>query len=443
MTTPKSEKVEEAEILIKVEGVSKSYDPSRRSLSIKETFSDIFQKRSFERQNSLMALENVSFNVKKGEVLGIIGKNGAGKSTILRILSGITQPSSGKIIFKGKIASILEIGTGFHSELSGRENIYLSGTLLGMAEEEISKKEQEIITFSGISNFIDVPVKQYSSGMFLRLAFSISTHLDADILLIDEVLSVGDSAFKLKGFEKIKYLLSKGKAVVIVSHDLGSVLGLCDRIIILEKGKIISEGPPLAQINGYIEQTFTDIHEEKKENLIQSESNQEPIFSLARSWKPDNAPGNEWLKILSMSISKSSYPDIEEITMNDAIHFEIIYTKQKSIATNLSLFISWQLNQPLLSATPLHCHSDSQGNDAKKGLYRATAEFPPNWFNCGLFSAGLFFVTEGEKEKINLPDLIHFKIKKGKPFSGNFHYDGKFPGPLFPAINWKTTLVTE
>lgn len=197
------------------------------------------------------ALRDVSFEVRRGEALGIIGQNGAGKSTILKLLSSITVPSSGEITINGRLAALIEVGSGFHPELTGRENVYLSGSILGMRRAETTRKLDNIIDFAGIRQFIDTPVKRYSSGMFVRLGFSIAAHLDPDILLLDEVLAVGDAAFQFKCLNRVAELRDSGKTIVFISHDLSAVERLCERVLLLERGQIVADGSPAEVIDLY------------------------------------------------------------------------------------------------------------------------------------------------------------------------------------------------
>lgn len=216
-----------------------------------------------EDDSVFWALKNVSFEVKEGEVLGIIGKNGAGKSTLLKILSQITEPTSGKIEIQGRVASLLEVGTGFHPELSGRENIFMNGTILGMTRKEIDSKLDEIIDFSGVEKFIDTPVKFYSSGMKVRLGFSVAAHLDPEILIIDEVLSVGDYEFQAKCLGKMEEVSkSQGRTVLFVSHNMGAVSSLCSRLICLKNGKVSYEGEVLNGIQSYLDSSEILDHSE-------------------------------------------------------------------------------------------------------------------------------------------------------------------------------------
>jgi lipopolysaccharide transport system ATP-binding protein len=210
------------------------------------------------------ALKGVSFNIKPGEVVGIIGKNGAGKSTLLKILSRITDPSAGSAEIKGRVTSLLEVGTGFHEELTGRENIYLNGTILGMTKTEIDKKFDQIVEFSGIDKFIDTPVKRYSSGMTVRLAFSVSAHLDAEILIIDEVLAVGDASFQEKCLGKMEAISNSGRTILFVSHNIPAVKSLCSRTVVLENGQVISD----STVENGIREYFNSLERQSKEISI-------------------------------------------------------------------------------------------------------------------------------------------------------------------------------
>jgi ABC-type polysaccharide/polyol phosphate transport system ATPase subunit len=206
----------------------------------------------------MWALRDVSFQVAQGEALGIVGHNGAGKTTILKILSSITTPTAGEITVRGRMAALVEVGSGFHPELTGRENIDLHGAMLGMRRSEIRRKLDSIIEFSGVGQYIDVPVKRYSSGMYVRLGFSIAAHLDPDILLLDEVLAVGDAAFQAKCLDRIAELRRAGRTVIFISHDLAAVYRLCDRAILLNHGRVVADGPPRQVIDEYQQLTFGD-----------------------------------------------------------------------------------------------------------------------------------------------------------------------------------------
>lgn len=223
---------------IRIQGVSKKYTIGKqKDGSLRGTLASLFSK-SKSQQTEFMALKDVSFTVKQGEVVGIIGKNGAGKSTLLKVLSQITKPSSGRIELNGRVASLLEVGTGFHPELTGRENVFLNGTILGMTRKEVAAKFDEIVAFSGVEKFIDTPVKHYSSGMYVRLAFAVAAHLEPEILIIDEVLAVGDAEFQKKCLGKMKDVAGEGRTVLFVSHDLAAVKQLCTKGVLLNEGNV-------------------------------------------------------------------------------------------------------------------------------------------------------------------------------------------------------------
>jgi ABC-type polysaccharide/polyol phosphate transport system ATPase subunit len=237
---------------LKLDHVSKKYNiPANGSLA-KRWYRPAFARRSSE----MWALRDVSFEVQEGEALGIVGHNGAGKTTILKLLSSITAPSQGQITIRGRLAALVEVSSGFHPELTGKENVFLHGAMLGMRRAEIVRKLDSIVEFSGVGRYIDVPVKRYSSGMYVRLGFSIAAHLEPDILLLDEVLAVGDVAFQIKCLERIAELRKAGRTIVFVSHDIAAVYRLCDRAILLVRGQMVQDGPPRAVIDQYQRMAF-------------------------------------------------------------------------------------------------------------------------------------------------------------------------------------------
>ena len=260
-------------LAISVEHLSKKYTIGRllnRQNTLRDTLASYFESLKSPKQEngshqgtSMWALKDVTFNVEQGEVLGIIGHNGAGKSTLLKILSRITEPSSGQAIIKGKVGSLLEVATGFHPELTGRENIYLNGAILGMRRNEIERKFDQIVSFSEIDRFLDTPVKRYSSGMYVRLAFAVAAHLEPNILLVDEVLSVGDAAFQKKCLGKMGEVAQEGRTVLFVSHNMGAIRRLCPTSILLAHGQIAAQGETNAVIEHYLA-TFSFVAIPKK-----------------------------------------------------------------------------------------------------------------------------------------------------------------------------------
>lgn len=250
--------------IIEVENLSKRYQLGNQQKTY-STLRDSFvktlrspltslQNRAESRKNSFWALKDVSFNVMPGEVMGVIGRNGAGKSTLLKVLSKITKPTTGKIKLYGRVESLLEVGTGFHPELTGRENIFLNGAILGMRREEISKKFDEIVAFAEIEQFLDTAVKFYSSGMYVRLAFAVAAHLEPEILIVDEVLAVGDAEFQRKCLGKMEEVTKNGRTILFVSHQLGTIAQLCQTAILLDKGTLVMQDKSSAVIEHYINQ---------------------------------------------------------------------------------------------------------------------------------------------------------------------------------------------
>jgi lipopolysaccharide transport system ATP-binding protein len=248
---------------VTVKGIGKQYVIAEKSryLAIRDIFVKLLKLpinlakgKKFKKKSTFWAAKDITFNVKPGEVVGIIGRNGAGKSTLLKILSRITDPTEGEITYKGKVASLLEVGTGFHPELTGRENVFLNGSILGMSKKEIASKFDEIVDFAGVREFIDMPVKRYSSGMQVRLAFSVAAHLESDIMIIDEVLAVGDAEFQRKCLGKMDEVTKGGeRTVFFVSHDMGAIQRLCSKVIWLDKGRILRIGNTSEVVSEYIE----------------------------------------------------------------------------------------------------------------------------------------------------------------------------------------------
>ncbi len=229
-----------SDIVIKVENLSKEYFIGKSSsMSFREAFTETFSSKKNTNDTSFFALNDINFEIKQGDAVGIIGKNGAGKSTLLKILSRITKPTKGRIEINGRVASLLEVGTGFHPELTGRENIFLNGTILGMSRAEVKSKFDEIVAFSGVEKFIDTPVKRYSSGMYVRLAFAVAAHLEPEILIIDEVLAVGDAEFQKKCLGKMDEVSKGGRTVLFVSHNMALINILCNKAILLNSGAIV------------------------------------------------------------------------------------------------------------------------------------------------------------------------------------------------------------
>ena len=261
-------------------GVStKQYNTLRETITglIHNPKERIYQK--MDENNSFWALKDVNFTVEEGKAIGIIGRNGAGKSTLLKILSRVTEPTEGTALIRGRVGSLLEVGTGFHPELTGRENIYLNGAILGMKRSEIEKKMDEIIAFSEVEKFVDTPVKRYSSGMYLRLAFAVAAHLDPEILVVDEVLAVGDAEFQRKCLGKMSDVANQGRTVLFVSHNMSAIMRLTEQTVVLERGKVVMHAPTSEAVDYYLSQGFSQEgqHEWKEDEF---EKNPAPFHPL-------------------------------------------------------------------------------------------------------------------------------------------------------------------
>jgi lipopolysaccharide transport system ATP-binding protein len=255
--------------IVQVRNLSKRYYlPKLRRLNptLRDAFTDgvkapfrLFRNGNHARDETLWALRNVSFDVRPGEVVGVIGRNGAGKSTLLKIISRVTKPTTGEVDLYGRVGSLLKVGTGFHPDLTGRENIYLNGTILGMKRAEIRRKFDEIVAFSEVERFLETPVKHYSSGMYVRLAFALAVHLEPEILLLDEIISVGDAAFQQKCIDKVKEMPQKGHTVFFVSHNLETIKDLCSRVLFIKSGRLLEDGEATNVIASYAESAAKEV----------------------------------------------------------------------------------------------------------------------------------------------------------------------------------------
>jgi lipopolysaccharide transport system ATP-binding protein len=269
------------------------------------------------------ALKDVSFEIKRGEALGIIGRNGAGKSTLLKILSRITEPSTGRVTIKGRVASLLEVGTGFHPELTGRENIYLNGTILGMTRAEIKRKFDEIVAFAEVEKYLDTPVKRYSSGMYVRLAFAVAAHLEPEILVVDEVLAVGDAQFQKKCLGKMGEVAKEGRTVLFVSHNMTAVQQLCQQGIVLVEGKVI--------LNGHIEEAVRSYMQNIQTVICQSDMS-----------KRKDRKGSQWLKFIKIALYDSEGNQIQRIVSGQDVRIRFYYISDQE-KMNSSVLIAFNV----------------------------------------------------------------------------------------------------
>jgi lipopolysaccharide transport system ATP-binding protein len=368
----------------------------------------------------IWALKDVSFEVKRGTVLGIIGRNGAGKSTLLKILSKITHPTRGSAKIRGRFSSLLEVGTGFHQELTGRENVYLNGTVLGMKKIEVDRKFDEIVDFSGVEKFIDTPVKRYSSGMIVRLAFSVAAHLNTDVMMIDEVLAVGDVEFQKKCLGKMGDAGREGRTVLLVSHNLSAVTSLCDRAILLDGGKVREDGQADRVVSAYL--------------------NSEVGTSSVCEWlDPSKAPGGDVARLRSVRVlaHDGSIRDDHDIRL--PIRVEMKYDVLKSGSVLLPNFHFFnELGVELFGTVDLD--PQWRGRARPAGQYISTVELPGNLLSEGWIIVGAALITldpvivqfnESEVVALTVVDSYDGDSARGD-------YYGVFPGAMRPLLNWNT-----
>jgi len=366
------------------------------------------------------ALKDINFEVKQGEIVGIIGRNGAGKSTLLKLLSRVTGPTKGEIHVNGKIAALLEVGTGFHPELTGRENIFLNGAILGMSRREIHSKFDEIVEFSGCAKYIDTPVKRYSSGMHVRLAFAVAAHLEPDILIVDEVLAVGDAEFQSKCLGKMQDVSeSSGRTVLFVSHNMGAVKKLCPNAILLDKGAIVKSGPTAEVIDFYLD----------------SGSEFERLLSWDENGRPET--GEVLLKRISVVDSKGRLDSI--LTTADDISIEIDYELKMGIR-NLRACVTILS----LDGVELFCTSDYGFQDPTKfrreGRYKSICIIPKNLMTKGGYIAKIDFEIPCERNLIS-DQRVSFTINELITNQLGRTLASKPPGYLHPILEWK--IVAE
>lgn len=354
------------------------------------------------------ALRDINFEVQQGEVLGIIGKNGAGKSTLLKIMSKVTGPTTGRIMAKGRIASLLEVGTGFHPELTGRENIYLNGTILGMTKREVDRKLDEIVDFAGVARYIDTPAKRYSSGMMVRLGFAVAAHLEPEILIVDEVLAVGDAEFQKKAIGKMQEVSHEGgRTVLFVSHNMAAVRSLCDRGLVLEDGSQVFLGDALKAVNLYLSDTGSRT---SKRHEIPYDNNHIVIESVKASlWE------NRREEVIA-------YEDDIAVT----IQYELPETRYR-------VDFTFQIKDD----TGAYIFTTSTGQYepvVPKGENTAVLRIPGRFFNWGTFSIDILIVENRSHVLQRINDISEFTIQPAKLEIGRWM--GRTLGPMRPALDW-------
>jgi len=384
-------------------------------------FDDIqMHAESNEASDLIWALTDVSFEVTQGDVLGVIGRNGAGKSTLLKILCRITDPTSGQCEIRGRVSSLLEVGTGFHQELTGRENIYLNGTILGMTKREVDRKFDEIVDFSGVEKFLDTPVKRYSSGMKVRLAFSVAAHLEPEILLIDEVLAVGDVDFQRKCLDKMENIGQQGRTVLFVSHNLPAITRLCKRAILLEEGKLIRDGLAQQVVSAYLNSTFgtTAVHE----------------------WThAENAPSGRVARLLAVRVRKENGEIADTFDIRLPIQIEMEYEVIRSGHVLLPHF-GLRNERGISVFVTVDQDAEWRQRSRPKGHYRSTVWIPGNLLAEGTHFVNCHLLTLNPEElQFSERNIISFNVidsLDGDSARGD--YGQNMPGVVRPLLKWTT-----
>jgi lipopolysaccharide transport system ATP-binding protein len=349
------------------------------------------------------ALKDVSFQIEKGEAVGVIGRNGAGKSTILKVLSRITTPSSGRVVINGRVASLLEVGTGFHPELTGRENVFMNGSLLGMKKSEIKKKFDEIVGFSGVEKFIDTPVKYYSSGMYVRLAFAVAAHLEPEILIVDEVLAVGDAEFQRKCLGKMEEVGKHGRTIIFVSHNMTAVSTLCKKVLYLEHGEVAGYGETESMISRYLSKEGTTY---------------EKRFELNNDLLKTEGVNVEWIKVLN--------PDDLEVDKEIQIQVKLSVNYKVTTETHINLSFNTETDTLIFVAV-----SPKKMLDIGECIFECVV--PANLLNDNKYIVDMTVIRSAHaifSEK----GLLAFEVGERSDREG---WMGKFPGTVRPELQWE------
>jgi lipopolysaccharide transport system ATP-binding protein len=417
---------------IEVKGISKRYKLGHLSKSKYRTFRDdlvAFLKLPLRLitgpshdTEEFWALKDVEFSVESGDVVGIIGRNGSGKSTLLKILSRITEPTSGEAILNGKVASLLEVGTGFHPELTGRENVYFNGSILGMSKAEIERKFDEIVSFAEVEKFLDTPVKFYSSGMYVRLAFAVAAHLDPDILIVDEVLAVGDAQFQKKCLGKMSASAEQGRTVLFVSHNMNAVQQLCNKCVYLKDGKVMAVGPTDQVINAYLQDTSSNDDSGKWTNPGDVTSAYFTPRSIRLVGANGKAVGSEPTRDkLFVEISGEIKKTHEDMNIGYALYSEDNETLYWSFSTDAEKN-NWPVD--------------------KTGKFTMKSELPVELLNSASYRLELIAAIH-MKEWLFQPNVtapsINFTMKT-PPLGGSDLFQAKRPSSLAPVLNWEVNF---
>jgi lipopolysaccharide transport system ATP-binding protein len=424
--------------IITVEGLSKRYHIGSPpvDMTLRERLTEAARSplRRFKRDarpeaDTLWALKDVSFEVMHGEVVGILGRNGAGKSTLLKILSRVIEPTAGRVQLYGRVGSLLEVGTGFHPELTGRENIFLNGSILGMGRREIEAKFDNIVSFAEVERFINMPVKHYSSGMYVRLAFSVAVHLEPEILIVDEVLSVGDLSFQEKCLNKIRSLVREGRTVFFVSHNLKSITEICTRAILLDAGQKQRDGLPSVVVNEYSDAVAEHKPEIKEGDCI---------------WRdPTTAPGTGRMRLRSVRLLDESGQVRAAFGMDEEITVELTYwILQPDLETNVGYHLHNSKGVFVFVSQDFH---DAEWLDRPKeaGCYRSVCRIPGKFLNQGTYILdAAVFMAFSPRPDVFERQVLKFEVVDEGPSEVRSRFEGEWTvGVLRPKLPWMTERV--
>jgi lipopolysaccharide transport system ATP-binding protein len=411
-------------LAISVQGIGKSYRlprPATQPRTGGRLRSILGGARRPSADEVLWAIKDISFDVKPGEVIGFIGLNGAGKSTLLKILSRITEPTEGRARIFGRVGTLLEVGTGFHPELTGRENIQMSGAILGMRRHEIARKFDEIVAFAEVERFLDLPVKRYSSGMYVRLAFAVAAHLEPEVLLVDEVLAVGDNSFQKKCLGKMGEVAHEGRTVLFVSHNMIAVQNLCNRVIWLNRGRLMHDGSSADVINRYLSTSF--------------------VSRTEQEWSdPAAAPGNEKVRLRRVAIQPAADAAVAAIGTSTPLDVEVEFENRVPDA-RLHVCLHVLNEQHIIAFTTSSNETDAVTRDRPlpAGLFRSRCRIPGHLFNTGVHRIDVLLLVNGVKIVLRAEQALTFEVVELEERAGAWY--GKEPGVVRPLLPWSTILV--
>ncbi len=401
-----------------------AYDTLRESLvqAVRAPFRRLRYGNGKRNVDTIWALKDANFDVAPGEVVGIIGRNGAGKSTLLKVLSRITEPSTGRAELFGRVASLLEVGTGFHPELTGRENIYLNGAILGMKKSEIESKFDQIVEFSELARFLDTPVKRYSSGMYMRLAFAVASHLEPEILVVDEILAVGDAQFQKKCLGKMSDVATEGRTVLFVSHNMVAIQSLCKRALWLERGTIIEDGTAGAVVSNYLNHSFGH------------------GASLEEAWSDvKTAPGNDSVRLHRIKVAAVD-PSAAQLTTKMPFSIAVEYWNLEPDA-KLHITLHLYTEHEVIAFTTGSASGEPElaGRPMPVGLYRSTCHLPGDLLNVGRHRFKVLVIKDLSSVLYQHESDVTFEILDMEEREISTY--GREPGVVKPVLKWNTKQI--